>query len=65
MARSSIAYANSNKALLLTVSNMEISDLSPLYGLGRLRRVTIGSGSLGYGELDALRRELPDCEVVS
>ena len=65
MARSSIAYANSNKALLLTVTNMEVSDLSPLYGLKQLRRVTIGSGSLGYGELDALRRELPDCEIVT
>ena len=52
--------------VLLDLDDNGVSDLSPLYGLTKLRTVFLrGNAALTAEQLDALREKLPNCLIVS
>ena len=50
---------------VLSISNTSITSLAPIWGLMRLRRLRCANTAVSNDELDAFRREHPNCEVLT
>lgn len=49
----------------LNIDDNRVTDLSPLYGLKQLRTVSLRGNGLSKEAIDALRAQLPDCEIIA